>query len=252
MPAQSFRDRLLNGETLIGPFQMIDSPAVAEIAGIAGYDFTILDQEHGPLTAETTLGLCAAAERGGASPVVRVRANDPPEIQRALDVGADAVEIPQIESLADAEAAVSAARFDPRGDRGLSPYVRAGGYKGGAEYTDKQNEHVTVIVHVEGQAGVEAYDDIVAVEGLDVVFLGPYDLSQSLGIPGQVHDDRVTEQMEDLCDRAEAAGTVVGTYADDPAMANRWIDAGAQFVAIYVDAPTLVGAYRDTIDAVDR
>lgn len=252
MPAKSFRDRLLDGETVIGPFQMIDSPAVAEIAGLAGYDFTILDQEHGPLTAETTLGLCAAAERGGASPVVRVRANDPPEIQRALDVGADAVEIPQIESLADAEAAVAAARFAPLGERGLSPYVRAGGYKGGPEYTDKQNEHVTVIVHVEGQAGVEAYDDIVAVDGLDVVFLGPYDLSQSLGIPGQVHDDRVTEQMEDLCDRAAAAGTVVGTYADDPAMANRWIEAGAQFVALYVDAPTLLDAYRDTIAAVDR
>lgn len=252
MAEQSFRDRLHAGETLIGPFQMIDSAAVAEIAGLAGYDFTILDQEHGPLTAETTLGLCAAAERGGASPVVRVRANDPPEIQRALDVGADAVEIPQIESQADAEAAVAAARFDPIGERGLSPYVRAGGYKGGAEYTDRQNEHVTVIVHVEGQAGVDAYDDIVAIDGLDVVFLGPYDLSQSLGIPGQVHDDRVTDLMDDLCDRADDAGTVVGTYADDPDMANRWIEAGAQFVAIYVDAPTLLDAYRDLIADVNR
>lgn len=252
MSETSLRARLHAGDTVIGPFQILDSPAVAEIAGLAGYDFTILDQEHGPLTAETILGLCAAAERGGACPVVRVRANDPAEIQRALDVGAAAVEIPQIESLPDAEAAVAAARFDPVGERGLSPYVRAGGYKGGTEYTDRQNERVAVIVHVEGKAGVEAYDEIVAVEGLDVVFLGPYDLSQSLGIPGQVRDDRVTELMDELCDRAADAGTIVGTYADDPEMANRWIDAGVKFVAIYVDAPTLLDAYRDTIAAVDR
>lgn len=252
MSAESLRDRLDAGETVIGPFQIIGSPVVAELAGLAGYDFTILDQEHGPLTAETIVGLCAAAERGGASPVVRVRANDSPEIQRALDVGAAAVEIPQIDSRAAAEAAVAAARFDPVGERGLSPYVRAGGYKGGKDYTDRQNQRIAVIVHVEGTAGVEAYEEIIGVDGLDVVFLGPYDLSQSLGIPGQVQDDRVTELMGELCDRAGAAGTVVGTYADDPEMANQWIDAGAQFVAIYVDAPTLLDAYRDMIAAIDR
>lgn len=250
--ARTFRRQLLSGETAVGTFQLIDSPVVAELAGLAGLDFTILDQEHGPLTAETCVGLCAAAEQGGAAPIVRVRENAAPEIQRALDIGAAGVEIPQVETREDAERAARAARFSPIGDRGLSLYVRAGGYKGGDDFTDRQNEEATVIVHIEGRDGVENLDGIMAVEGIDVLFLGPYDLSQSLGIPGQVRHERVEELMEDVCERAAEAGRVVGTYADDPEMARRWIDAGVQFVAVYVDAPMLLDAFRETRDAIVR
>lgn len=250
MADRTFRERLEDGETTIGTFQIIDSPMVAEIVGLAGFDFTIIDQEHGPLTAETSLGLCAAAERGGASPIVRVRANTEPEIQRALDIGAAGVEIPQIETLEDARAAVDASRFNPVGARGLSPYVRAGGYKGGPDYTDRQNEEVTVIVHIEGERGVENLDDIMTVDGIDVLFLGPYDLSQSLGIPGQVQDERVEELMDDVCDRAAEEGMIVGTFADNPEMAHRWIDVGVQYIAYYVDAPILLEAIADLRDEI--
>lgn len=245
---ERFRHRLLDGETTVGTFQILDSPMAAEIAGLAGMDFVILDQEHGPLTAETTVALCAAAERGGASPIVRVRANDAPEIQRALDVGAAGVEIPQIETEADAAHAANAARFDPIGNRGLSPYVRAGGYDGGSDYTERQNEETAVIVHIEGERGVENLDDIMTVDGIDVLFLGPYDLSQSLGIPGQVRADRVEELMSDVCERAADADVVVGTYADDVEMARRWADIGVQYVAISVDAPILRHAFEDLVD----
>jgi 4-hydroxy-2-oxoheptanedioate aldolase len=243
MGADSLRERLQNGETTIGTFQNIDSPMVSEITGLAGLDFVIIDQEHGPLTAETSVSLCAAAERGGAAPIVRVRENTEGEIQRALDIGAAGVEIPQIETREDAEAAVDAARFSPLGNRGLSPYTRSAGYKGGPSYTDEQNEEVTVIVHIEGERGVENIDEIMAVEGIDVLFLGPYDMSQSIGIPGQVRDERVEELMSEVCERAAETGTVVGTYADDAGMARQWIDAGAQYVAVYLDAPLLLDAY---------
>lgn len=251
MGEQTLKQRLESGATTVGTFQSIDSAAVAEVSGLAGFEFTILDQEHGPLTAETSLPLCAAAERGGASPVVRVRENAAPEIQRALDIGAAGVQIPQIESRADAEAAVAAARFEPLGERGLSPYVRAGEYDGGENYTDEQNESTLVIVHVEGQAGLDNLDEILAVEGIDVVFLGPYDLSQSLGIPGQVTDDRVEETMEDVCERAREAGKILGTYADTPELAQQWIDVGVQYVAVSVDATLLKGAFEDVVDAID-
>jgi 4-hydroxy-2-oxoheptanedioate aldolase len=244
------RDRLANGETVVGTFQLVDSPAVAEMTGVAGMDFTILDQEHGPLTAETTLAMCAAAERGGAAPVVRVRNNSEAEIQRALDVGAAGVEIPQVETGEDARAAVEHARFDPVGSRGLSPYVRAGRYTGSEDYTERQNETVTVIVHIEGERGVENLDDVMAVDGIDVLFLGPYDMSQSLGIPGQVGDDRVESLMAEVCDRAGEAGKVGGTYADDPAMARRWIEAGAQYVAVSVDGAILTHAFEDVVAGV--
>jgi len=229
---------------------MLDSPMAAEIAGLAGLDFTILDQEHGPLTAETCLAMCAAAEGAGAAPIVRVRSNSEAEIQRALDIGAAGVEIPKVETVADAEAAVDHARFDSLGSRGLSPYVRAGGYTGSEDYTDRQNAETAVIVHIEGEQGVENLDDIVAVEGIDVLFVGPYDISQSVGIPGQVRDERVGDLMAEVCDRARAAGTVVGTYADDPAMARRWVDAGAQYVAVSVDARALTRGLEDLAAAV--
>jgi 4-hydroxy-2-oxoheptanedioate aldolase len=252
MPAGNLRERLHDGETVVGTFNLVNSPMVAEMAGVAGLDFTILDQEHGPLTAETCVGMCAAAQRAGAAPIVRVRNNTESEIQRALDIGAAGVEIPQIETVDDAEAAVDHSRFDPLGSRGLSPYVRAGGYTGGDDYTERQNAETTVIVHIEGERGVDNIEDILAVEGIDVLFLGPYDMSQSLGIPGQVRDDRVEDLMAEVCERAAAAGKIVGTYADDPEMAQQWIDAGAQYVAISVDGALLTHAFEDIAEAVER
>ncbi|MBV0926110.1 aldolase [Halomicroarcula limicola] len=250
MVSPSLRRRLLDGETVVGTFQLLDSPMAAEMAGVAGLDFTILDQEHGPLTAETCVAMCAAAQGGGAEPVVRVRNNSESEVQRALDIGAAGVEIPQIETVEHARAAVEHARFDPLGSRGLSPKVRAGGYTGSDDFTERQNEETAVIVHIEGERGVENIGDIVGVEGIDVLFLGPYDISQSIGIPGQVRDERVESLMVEVCDRAADAGKVVGTYADDAEMARQWMDAGAQYVAVSVDGTLLTRAFEGIADAL--
>jgi 4-hydroxy-2-oxoheptanedioate aldolase len=252
MSDPSLKQRLERGETAVGTFVNVDSPAVTEAATLAGLDFAVIDQEHGPLTAETTLSMSATAERGGGAPIVRVRGNQAPEIQRALDVGAAGVQVPQVESREDAEAAVNAARFEPDGRRGLNPYVRAGEYGGTEDYTTEQNESTLVIVHVEGQAGLDNLDEVLAVEGIDVVFLGPYDLSQALGVPGAVTSDAVVETMEDVCERAQDAGKIVGAYADTPAIANQWIDVGVQYVAVSVDCALLKGAFADLVDAVDR
>lgn len=246
MARSTFRERLEAGETTVGTFQLMDSPMVSEIIGLAGLDFVILDQEHGPLTAETAVTMCMAAERGGAAPIVRVRSNAAAEIQRALDIGAAGVEIPQIETREDAAVAVDAARFQPLGNRGLNPHVRASGYRGDGAYTATQNEEVTVIVHIEGERGVDNLDEIMAVDGIDVLFLGPYDMSQSIGLPGEIHDERVESMMEDVCERAARADATVGTYAEEPAMARRWIDVGARYVAVYEDAPTLLDAFVTT------
>lgn len=251
MREETLRHRLERGSTVVGTLQVFESAQVTESIGRAGMDFVVFDQEHGPLTAESTVTYSMAAECGGAAPLVRVRENTPPEIQRAMDIGAG-VQIPQIESEADAEAAVNAARFDPTGERGLSQYVRAGGYTGGPEYTDKQNERQTVVLQVEGQRGVEDIEAIAAVDGFDVVFLGPYDLSQSLGIPGQVRHERVEAQMRTVVETATKAGKAVGTFADDPEMAQEWIDAGVQFVMLSVDAPIFVRACRDLVHAVGK
>jgi 4-hydroxy-2-oxoheptanedioate aldolase len=167
--------------------------------------------------------------------MVRVRTNSEAEIQRALDIGTAGVQVPQVETREEAQRAVDAARYDPIGSRGLSQYVRAGDYWGSETYTDDQNEEVFLMVQVEGERGVENIEEILSVEGLDAVFLGPYDLSQSLGIPGQVTHEKVESLMTEVCDRAAEANTVVGAFADTPEIANRWIDAGVQYVTLGVD-----------------
>ncbi|MFB6134153.1 MAG: HpcH/HpaI aldolase/citrate lyase family protein [Halanaeroarchaeum sp.] len=252
MAAETIRERLLRGDVAVGTFQLLDSAMVSEMIGVAGMDFVVYDQEHGPLSAERTLELAAAAQNEGVAPIVRVRKNDEAEIQRALDIGTAGVQVPQVETRADAEAAVEAARFDPIGSRGLSQYVRAGDYVGSERYTDEQNERVLVMVQVEGERGIDNIDDILAVEGLDAVFLGPYDLSQSLGIPGQVTDERVEEMMEMVCRRGAEEDVVVGAFADTPEIANRWIDAGVQYVTMGVAAGLFTEHLADLTGRVDR
>lgn len=251
MSHTGFRKRLLNGDTVVGTLQILDSTMVSEMIGVAGMDFIVYDQEHGPLGAETTLELAAAAQNRGVAPIVRVRANDEAEIQRALDIGSAGVQVPQIETRADAERAVEAARFGPIGNRGLSQYVRAGDYWGSDTYTEDQNQRVVLAVQVEGKRGVENIDEILAVDGIDVVFLGPYDLSQSLGIPGQVTHERVESMMTEVCEKAAETGTVVGAFADTPDIANRWIDAGVQYITLGVAASVFTEHLASLTDAVD-
>ncbi|GAA0239266.1 HpcH/HpaI aldolase/citrate lyase family protein [Haladaptatus pallidirubidus] len=251
MSANSFRDRLLDGETSVGTFQLLDSAMVSEMIGVAGMDFVIYDQEHGPLTAETTLKLTASAQNKDLAPIVRVRENREAEIQRALDLGAAGVQVPQIETRSDAEAAVEAARFDPLGSRGLSQYVRAGEYTGSESYTQEQNEERLLVIQVEGKRGVENIDEILEVEGIDVVFLGPYDLSQSLGIPGEVTHERVEKLMQRVCESGVETDTIVGAFADNAEIANKWINAGVQYLTVGVEAAHFTKYLENLVEDID-
>ena len=182
---------------------------------------------------------------------MRVRKNDAPQIQRALDIGSAGVQVPQIETLADAQAAVRGAKYSPLGSRGLSFATRAGNYTAaGAGITDRLNEESLVVVHVEGQRGVDNIAEIVSVPHIDVIFLGPYDLSQSLGIPGQVHDSRVINLMQQCVTTIRNAGKAAGTFADNPEVAKRWIDAGVQYIGLGVDVGIFFKACESLVKAV--
>ena len=237
MHVNELKRKLQRGETVIGPFMCASHASFVEVAGLAGFDFAILDMEHGPLEVETVEDLCRAAHGVNLTPIVRVRKNDGPQIQRALDIGSGGVQVPQIETRADAEAAVRGAKYQPWGMRGLSFYTRAGDYtvNGIAGLTDKLNEEQMLVVHVEGKRGLENLDAIVEVSHIDVIFLGPYDLSQSFGIPGQVDDPRVVKGMEEATKKIRAAGKITGTFAADVKRAKRWMDVGVQYISISVD-----------------
>lgn len=187
----------------------------------------------------------------GLAPVVRIRKNDAPQIQRALDIGSAGVQIPQIETKADAEAAVRGAKYNPLGSRGLSFATRAGMYTAaGTGITDKLNEESLVVVHVEGKRGVDNIEEIVSVPHIDVIFLGPYDLSQSLGIPGQVRDPRVIDLMQKCVTTIRNAGKAAGTFADNSEIAKQWIDAGVQYIGLGVDVAIFLRACEALVKAV--
>lgn len=241
--------RLQAGETVIGPFAIVPSPTLIETLGHAGMDFVILDTEHGPLSIETCEDLCRAADSAGVAPIIRVGENHPWLILRALDIGSAGVQIPQINDVESARVAVHSAKYAPLGERGLSIFTRAGDYhaKGGEGHTDRANAETVVIVHIEGKRGLDNLDQILKVEGIDVFFLGPYDISQSLGIPGRVDHPRVQEAMREAAGKARALGKAVGSYARDVAMARQLMEMGVQYLSILVDATIYLYACRDIV-----
>ncbi len=237
-------ERLRSGPPVLATFSMIDSPAIVELLAAAGFEAVVLDTEHGPIGPESLNVLIPAARAAGIAPLVRVRANEPSLIGAALDVGAAGVVVPQIESGAAAAAAVAAARFGPGGSRGANPYVRAAGYHGGAEWFARANEEVAVLVMVEGTAGIAALPEILATPGLDGIFVGPFDLSQALGIPGQVDHPEVLAHVTAIVTEAAGRGVATAVFAPTPALARRWLAAGARLVALGFDTALALDGFR--------
>ena len=244
-----FKERLRAGEVVVGPFTLVPEPIMISALGIAGMDFVVLDMEHGPFDLGEVETLCHAADSAGIAPIVRVGELNAWMILRALDVGATGVQVPQITCKSDAESVVKAAKYRPIGDRGLSIVTRAGelGTRG-PHYTDLANEETVVVIHIEGVEGIRNLDEVLEVDHIDVVFLGPYDLSQSLGIPGQVEDPRVEGAIRDAVRKIRAAGKFAGSFAKDTVIARRMIEMGVQYMSVSVDA----AIYKDACAAIVR
>ncbi len=234
---KDIKQALKQGQVVMGPFVRISSPDLVEIFGEAGFDFIIIDQEHGPLSTETASNLVRACDLVGMAAIIRVPDNQPWMIQHALDIGALGVQVPQVGTAADMERVVRSAKFAPDGSRGVCRNVRAARYsaRDRFKYFAESNRDTVVVVHIEGQEGVENLGKILQVPGLDVIFLGPYDLSQSLGLPGQVDHPKVQSTMEEVIRMCRRTGVAVGTFADNVEAARRWIDLGVQYMAIGVD-----------------
>ena len=169
-----FKAALNSERGALGPFMITSDPAFVEAAGHAGYDFALLDMEHGPGTFQSLQNLIRAANVAGVCPVVRVPRGTDIWIDQALDVGAGAVLVPQIDTAEQARAVVAAAKFSPVGSRGTCRFVRSAGYGAvpGSEYFSKAQETV-VIIQAEGKKAVENLDEILEVPGIDVIFVGP-------------------------------------------------------------------------------
>lgn len=248
----NLRDKLKQEKALVGPFINLCHPAVMEIAGLAGFDFAIIDTEHGEISSDRAVDMVRAAILAGVSPVLRVYGNQPELIAKALDIGAHGVQVPQICSKAEAETAVSAAKFSPAGSRGCNRFVRAAQYSkmSKEDFFGKSNDTTAVILQVEGVEGMNCLEDILSVPGIDVLFIGPYDLSASLGIPGQIEHPKVMEAMEKTLVLAKKAGVALGFFVDDAATAAKWKKLGIQYISFASDTGMLYDAFAAQVKAV--
>ena len=226
--------RKIRSGYVIGPFMKTCDPAFVEAAGYAGIDFVILDMEHGPASVESLQNHIRAAQVAGVLPVVRVGSYG--DISRVLDIGAGGVQVPQVSSAKEAEAVVREAKYFPQGERGVCRFVRAARYSAleKQEYFRRANQAL-VIIQLEGQKALENLDEIMEVPGIDILFIGPYDLSQSLGVPGQTTHPAVVEQMQEIVERAKKKHILVGTFTDSEKTLKRWSDAGVQYLSYSVD-----------------
>ena len=248
-PDNKLKNKIKNGETVFGPFARINSPAVVEIVGYSGFDFVIIDMEHGPLSYSEAENMVRAASLSGITPVIRVPENKDVNIFRALDTGAEGVQIPQINDSVAAEYAARSARYHPLGNRGVCKYVRSALYSSvpANEYFERSSQEVLTVLMIEGEKVINDLDEIATVSEVDVLFLGPYDLSQSLGIPGQVKDSRVTKIIEKAIGIARNRGKAVGTFTTSAEEAWYWASRGVQYISIGIDTGLLYESTRELV-----
>jgi 4-hydroxy-2-oxoheptanedioate aldolase len=162
-------------------------------------------------------------------------------------VGVNSIQVPQVNTAADAQKVIDASFFYPKGERGMCRYVRAASYTGveKKEYFSSANLGTLTIVHIEGNKGLENLEQIVSLDGIDVIFLGPYDLSQSCGYPGQTNHPEVVNKMKEAVMLAKANNKIIGTFCESPADAHKWRELGVQYISYSVDVGIILNAYKE-------
>ncbi|WP_345814702.1 2-dehydro-3-deoxyglucarate aldolase [Paraburkholderia sp. PREW-6R] len=238
----SFRRAVCGGETLIGCWASLASPIATELLGIIGFDWMLLDAEHAPNDVLTLIPQLMALKDSPSAPVVRPPANDSVFIKRLLDSGFSNFLVPFVDSADDAARAVAATRYPPQGIRGVSVSQRGNRYATVPDYFRIANDNVCVIVQIESRKAVESIDDILAVEGVDAVFVGPSDLAATHGHIGDPSHPDVQQSIAHVFERAKAAGKASGILAPVQADAERYIAMGSSVVAVCADMGLLKNA----------
>ena len=241
-----FRQDLIAGRQLIGCWCSLANPITTEVLGLAGFDWILLDGEHAPNDVLSFIPQLMALKDSASAPVVRPQWNDTVEIKRLLDAGFYNFLIPFVQSADEARRAVAATRYPPDGVRGVSVAQRSNRYGTVKDYMQVINDNITVMVQIENRTGIEAIDEICAVEGIDGIFIGPSDLAAAYGQLGNASHPDVQDAMQIVFTRAKAHGKPVGILAPVEADARRYIEMGASFVAVGSD----LGAFRAATQAL--
>lgn len=236
----SFKAALTSARPLIGVWSMMNSPTAVEALSGSGFDWILLDGEHSPLELKDAIDHLRLLKGGATLPILRLPNNDPILFKRFLDAGADTIMLPQVQSAADAKAAVNAMRYAPHGGRGVAAMHRASRYGRVPNYLQTANDGLCLIVQIETPTALDNLEEIASVDGVDALFFGPGDLSASMGLLGQPDHPKVQEVIATAFERACRLRKPAGVLAPNAAASQRYLEMGFAFVSVANDLAMLV------------
>ncbi len=242
-PVNVFKRALSEGRLQIGLWLALANAYTAEVCAGAGYDWLLIDGEHAPNDLPLLLAQLQAIEKSPSHPVVRVPIGETWMIKQMLDIGAQTILVPMVESRQQAEALVKAMRYPPHGVRGVgAALARASAFNRIPDYLQTSDKEVCLLLQIESTAGMASLDEIASVDGVDGVFIGPADLAADMGHLGNPGAPEVQAAVESGLKRIQALGKVAGILTSDRSLAKKYIELGAGFVAVGSDVGLLTGA----------
>ncbi len=221
---------------VLGYFSKTTDSSIIEATSNTGMDFVIIDMEHGPVTTETLKHHLMACKSSDFLSIVRVDSYDSNLIGKALDLGANGIQIPSVSKVEQVKEILNRSKFHPEGARGVCRFVRAAEYahKDQYNYFKDANSNL-IIVQLEGVDGINIFEEIIKFTGIDIIFIGPYDLSQSIGFPGQIDHPKIIETIKNLSKMAKEHDILLGTFCDSPDDLLKWKKLGINYLAYSVD-----------------
>ena len=245
----TLRQRVRDGVDLRGTFLNLGSPLVAEVLALSGFDWLLVDLEHGSRSEEALIGQLLAGAAHEVPVFVRVESAERIRVGHVLDLGACGVMFPRLDSPEEVRAAVSHLWYPPEGDRGVATYNRARSFGGDTRDSAGVNADVIGVVQIESAAAVEHVASIAAIPGVDALFVGPSDLSASLGVPGQLDAPIFVDALDAVVTAARSANIAAGILTGDPDAVAALNERGFSFVAVASDSALL---RRGALDATSR
>ncbi len=245
------KKKLNDNKCILGTWSEIPSTYSANIISKAQLDFLILDMEHGVFNYDVMQNIVFAAESENSSIIVRVPRIDESMILRALDIGAEGIIVPGVETVEEVDEIVQYSKYAPIGKRGYNPYIKAGGYgKPNDNYFEEQNDKVIIGIILETQKGIANLEEILKNPYVDIVYIGQYDLSIDLGVPGDVSNSKVVEIVEKCVETATRFNKVVGCMVHSIEEAVALIDKGTRFIVYKSDSGVLYSSYNSFVSGV--
>ncbi len=244
----TLKRRVKNGESVLGTWCILPSESVVNVIAKTKMDFVLIDLEHGAIDFGCALRMVMAAEAEGCEAIIRVSANNKSEILKVLDMGASGVIVPHIETVRDRERAISFIKYPPKGIRGFSPYTRAGGYTSRDKHAIIENERILSGIITESMDGIRNIDSILDDPELDLVYIGAYDLSVALGIPGDTQNPKIIKIMEECTKKIRGKGKMTGGLFHNFEELKVLKSIGMQFLCYRVDSSVLFNAFHSVAE----